>query len=93
MDEPAGDGDRVELEVGEDLGDLDAVRDERVAGQALLSLVRLLAEPVGAHEQVPVEPLRELLVAIQPGMLVFSLTAPAVTTVLPPRSSCSVPFR
>ena len=57
VDQPARDGDGVELQVGEDLRDLDAVRDVRLAGEALLPAVRLLAEPIGAREQVPVEPL------------------------------------
>src|SRR5206468_9371426 len=55
VDEPTRHGGAVELEVGEDLRHLDAVDDVRLAGVARLSAVRLLAEPIGAHEQLLVE--------------------------------------
>src|SRR5207248_992769 len=52
-----GHGDRIKLEIGKDLRDLDAVRHVRLTGVAGLAPVRLFAEPVGAHEQVLIEPL------------------------------------
>jgi hypothetical protein len=55
VQQTAGDGDRVELQVGEDLRDLDRMRDVRVAGIAKLAAMRPLAELVGAHEQVAIE--------------------------------------
>ena len=55
VEQSAGDGDRVELQVGEDLGDFDRVRDVRLAGVADLPAMRRLAEPIGAHEQVAIE--------------------------------------
>ena len=58
VDQTTGDGHRVELELGEDLRDLDAVRDERLAGQARLTAVCLLAEPIGARQQLAVETIR-----------------------------------
>ena len=59
VDEAAGDGDGVELQVREDTGDFDAVRDVRVAVAARLSGVRLFAEAVGARKQVRIEALGE----------------------------------
>ena len=50
VDQPAGNGGRIELQIDEDLGDFDAVRDVPVAGETLLALVRALAEPIGAPE-------------------------------------------
>jgi len=58
VDEPARDGDAVEVEVGEDLGDLDAVRDVGVAVAPRLPRMRLLAEPIGARQQVRIETFR-----------------------------------
>ena len=62
VDQSARDGDRVELQIREDLRDLDAVRDVILARQTLLPEVRPLAEPVGAREQVLVESLGASLV-------------------------------
>src|SRR5213076_613594 len=58
VDQPAGDGHGVELQLGENLGDLDAVGDERLAGETLLAAMRLFAEAIGAREQVAVETIR-----------------------------------
>jgi len=58
VDQPAGHGDRVELEVGEDLRDLDAVGDVGVAVAPRLPRMRLLAEPIGARQQVRIETFR-----------------------------------
>src|ERR1019366_6951465 len=55
--------DGVELEVGEDLGDFDAVRDVGIAVAPRLSRMSLLAEPIGAPEQLDVEALGEGLAA------------------------------
>ena len=65
MDQAAGDGRRIQLQVDEDLGDFDAVGDVFVAGKALLPLVGALAEPIGALEQLPVQTFRKSL--LQPG--------------------------
>jgi hypothetical protein len=59
VNQAAGDGDGIELKVGENLRDLDAVRDVRLARQALLPCMSALAELVGAHEEVTVETLRK----------------------------------
>ena len=86
VDQPAGDGDRVELQVGEDLRDLDAVRDVRLAGVRVCPAMRRLAEPVGAREQVGVEPLvpGESPI-VQPGMISSQAVADvAIRAVLPP---------
>jgi hypothetical protein len=66
VDEPAGDGQRVEVELGQDLRDLDAVGDVVLAGAALLPLVRALAEAVGTRQQLRVEPLGVRVVAEVP---------------------------
>ena len=57
VDQAAGDRDRVELEISEDLGDLDAVRDVRIAGEPFLAGVCPVAELVRAHQKVAIEPL------------------------------------
>jgi hypothetical protein len=57
VDQAARHGEGIELEVGEHLRHLDAVGDERIARVSRLTAVRLLAEPVGAREQLAVEPL------------------------------------
>ena len=49
VQQPARDGDRIELEVGEDLRDFDGVRDVRIAGIANLAPVRRFAIPIGAQ--------------------------------------------
>src|SRR6185437_9475870 len=49
VEETTGDGRGIELEAGEDLRDLDRVRDVRLAGIAKLSPVRGLSEAVGAQ--------------------------------------------
>src|SRR5690349_24153857 len=59
VDQSAGDGCRVQLQIHENLGDLDAVGDVLVPRQAFLALVGLLAEPVGARQEVPIESIRE----------------------------------
>src|SRR5206468_10289987 len=61
MDQPAGNGRRIELEIDEDLGDFDAVRDVLVPGEPLLANVRPLAEPIGALEQLPIQTFRKSL--------------------------------
>src|SRR5678816_3755786 len=66
VQETAGDGDRVELEVGEDLRHLDRVRDVRVAGVAQLAAMGALAEAVGAHEQLTIELVVERRLALAP---------------------------
>jgi len=66
VNEPARDGDRVELKLGENLGDLDAVRHEVLARQALLSQMRGLAEAIRAHEEIMIEPLRQRLPVVVP---------------------------
>ncbi len=58
VDQPARNGHRVELQIGEDLGHLDAVRDVVLTRQALLPEVRALAEPIGPDQQLLVEALR-----------------------------------
>ncbi len=55
VEQPGGDGHRIELQLGEDLRDLDRVRDVRLARVAALAAVRLLAEAIGAHEQFAIE--------------------------------------
>ena len=54
-----GGGDRggVHLEVGQQRGDRDAVRQKVVARDALLAVVRLRADAVGARQQVQVQAL------------------------------------
>ena len=66
VDQAAGDGDAVELQVGEDLGDLDAVRDVGITVASRLPRVRLLAEAIGARQQLRVETLRERVVGEVP---------------------------
>lgn len=55
VQQTARDGDRVELKIGEDLGDFDRVRDVRIAGIADLSAMRRLAVAIGAQQQLAVE--------------------------------------
>jgi len=50
-----GDGRRVHLLLGENRRDRDAVRHIVVAGHALLTLMRLRADPVGARQHLEVE--------------------------------------
>src|SRR5690606_3644126 len=52
----AGDGEGIEVQVGEDLGHLLAVDDVVLAGVPLLPGVRELAELVGARDQPQVQP-------------------------------------
>jgi hypothetical protein len=66
VDQPAGDGHRIELQLRQDLGDFDAVRDEGLAGETLLTAVRLGAETVRAREKIAVETL-DLERVIPPG--------------------------
>ncbi len=61
VNQPARDGRRIQLKVHEDLRDFDAMRDVLVPRESLLAYVRLLAEPIGAREQLPVEALRKPL--------------------------------
>src|SRR6266550_1611049 len=65
VNQPAGDGGRIQLQIDEDLGDFDAMRDVPVSRQPLLALVGALAKPVGALQQLPVQTFREVL--LQPG--------------------------
>src|SRR5262249_32227213 len=51
VEEAGGDGGEIHLEVHEEAGDLEGVRDVRLAGRPLLTLVRALGELVGALEQ------------------------------------------
>src|SRR6476620_7007391 len=60
------DGDCVELEIGENLRDFHAMRHEVFAGEALLSLVRRLAETIGAQKQLLVQAIRERLTTVVP---------------------------
>ena len=53
------------MQLGEDARDRDAVRDERLAGGALLAVMRALAELVRAREQVGVEPREQLAVQVE----------------------------
>ena len=66
VDQAARDGDRIELQVGENLRDLDAVEDVVLPGKALLPQVRPLAEPKRARQQLGVQPLGGLRVAQLP---------------------------
>ena len=59
VDQRRGDGDRVQLEVDENLRDLDAVVHICVAGETLLPFVCALAEPIGARKQLLIEPIRK----------------------------------
>jgi hypothetical protein len=61
VDESTGDGDRIQLQINQDLRDLDAMRYVLVPGKALLPFVRPLAEAIGARKQVAVEPFRKAL--------------------------------
>ena len=72
VQQPAGDGHGIELEVGEDLRDLDGVRDVRLAGVAALSAVRRFAELIGAQQQVAIE-------LVVQGQLVFAPTRNQLT--------------
>src|SRR6185312_10803525 len=58
--------DGVQVQPGEDLGDLHAVQHVVVAGGALLAPVRVATELIGARQQVGVEPLHERVVAEVP---------------------------
>src|SRR5687768_16937894 len=62
VNETTSDGDRIELEIDQNLGDLDTMGDVLVAGEAFLTLVRPLAEVIGAREQVTIEPFGQALV-------------------------------
>ena len=66
VNESAGDSYRVELEVGQNLGDFDAMRDEILARETLLSKVRGFAEPIGAQKQLLIETLGKRLAVIVP---------------------------
>ncbi len=67
VDEAAGDRHGVEMQLGEDLRDLHAVHDVRLARGALLPVVRRFAEPIGAREQIGIEPREQLGVEVPPG--------------------------
>ena len=54
MEEPGGDGDDVELHVGEEIGDLERVDEVRLARMADLSLVLEGGEDVRPPEQLDV---------------------------------------
>ena len=66
VDQPAGDGHRIELQVDEDLRDFDAVGDVVLARQPLLPLVGALAEAIGAQERLVVEALGKRLTIVVP---------------------------
>ncbi len=55
VQQSGGDGHRIELQLGENLGDFDRVRDVRLARVATLAAVRLFAEAIGVHEQIAIE--------------------------------------
>ncbi len=57
VDQSAGDRDGVELQLREDLGDLDAVGDVWIARVPGLAAVGVVAEPVGAREQLLIQAL------------------------------------
>src|ERR1700730_8576280 len=65
VNQAAGNRRGIQLQVDEDLRDFDAVGHVLVARQALLTLVSLFAEAIGAREQIPVEALRKSL--LKPG--------------------------
>jgi len=67
VNEPAGDGARVEMQLGQDLGDFDAVMEIRRARGPLLPVVRALAELEGARDEVRVESLEAGVTEIQLG--------------------------
>ncbi len=55
VQQTGGDRHRIELQLGENLRDLDRVRDVRLARVAALAAVRLFAVAIGVHEQIAVE--------------------------------------
>src|SRR4051812_9842329 len=66
MEQAAGNRDRIELEVGENLRDLHRMRDERLARIPHLAAMRLLAEPISARQQVAIELLMERMLILAP---------------------------
>ena len=61
VDQPGGDGGGVELQLGQDERDRDAVGDEVLARHPLLAPVRGRAEAEGPVDQVHVQPVGVLL--------------------------------
>jgi hypothetical protein len=45
----------IEMKIGDDLGDLDTMRDVLFPGRALLTGVRLLTVPIGVRDQLEVQ--------------------------------------
>src|SRR6266480_3689851 len=56
----------IELQVRKDFRDFNAMRDEILAGEALLSEMRGFAETIGAQQHLLVQTLREWLAVIVP---------------------------
>ena len=67
VNQSAGDGARIEMQLGQDLCDFDAVMQIRGAGRALLSVVRPLAELEGARDEVRIESLEAGITEVQLG--------------------------
>ena len=66
MQQPARDGCRVELEIGENLRNLDRMRDERLAGVANLAAMSLFAELISAHEELAIELVVQWMLVLAP---------------------------
>src|ERR1051326_2108979 len=66
MQQATGNGRGIELEIGQNLRDFDGVGNERLAGIALLTTMRLLTELIRTHEQFAIELVVQRMLILAP---------------------------